>query len=146
MFRPFTAQILMSILRTNTVHFLCWLVLRNLELYQVHIVDNFLHSCYLFTFENVRIIYIPITPGSQKSKDLPPIYMMHYLLTKHYYWHFSLQWKVWMIILGQVWAPPPPWPPPPLLRMSSCIAFCKMFMIKHTVKNLLNSGLTKRRN
>ena len=50
---------------------------------QAHLVDTFLQSCYLSAFENVGIIYmIPITPGSLESKDLPPICMMHYLLTQ----------------------------------------------------------------
>ena len=71
-FHLFIPKIWKLILRANSIHFLCWLVLRSLELYQAHLVDNFLHSCYLSAFEIVRIIYIPITPGGQKSKDLPP--------------------------------------------------------------------------
>ena len=78
-YHPFSPKIGKLILSTKTIHFLCWLVLRNLESYQAHLIDNFLQSRNLSAFENLWIIYIPITLGSQKSKDLPPNYMMQFI-------------------------------------------------------------------
>ena len=46
-YHPFSTKIVKLILWTKTIHFLCWLVLRNLESYQAHLIDNFLQSRYL---------------------------------------------------------------------------------------------------